>query len=201
MRDNREGRMRLVLAFRVAAVMTLVGAAPANGLCVLPSITVDRSSVIAGQSVRVSGEGFIAGSCDDVVPPDPPSSTSTTLPSTSTSVPREGTRQIAIRFEQGDRSALLTTVDADSQFRFAVDVRIPDDASSGAATISAFSPDVDVAVTASLAVTAAPTPPPTPTGDSELPRTGATSLFAMAIALVGIGSALMSSNSRRPRSA
>jgi LPXTG-motif cell wall-anchored protein len=118
----------LILAFGVGAfVAACAGAAPtASATCVAPTLQLSSLSVRPGDQLVVNGSGFFTGPCNDTI----------VIP-TSTTIPDVPTAGIQIVFIQGSREALLTTLNANADFRFSTTVQIPPDAGRGAAAIVA----------------------------------------------------------------
>lgn len=104
-------------------------AGPAEASCAAPDISATPSSAPAGSTILVTGKHFASG-CNDAIacqvgqpcptpPPSPPS------------------RNIDITFVQDGRTWHLARVNADDRYRFAAEVRVPDDADPGRARIVA----------------------------------------------------------------
>ncbi len=119
------GTASVLVVVVLATLSQVVYTTPALAACPAPSISVEPSSGAPGSSVTVRGEHFTSG-CEDVgegqgsPPPEPP--------------PDE---DVPIWFVQDGQRWRLTTVDADSEYRFEVTVQVPEDAAEGAAEIVA----------------------------------------------------------------
>jgi hypothetical protein len=154
-------RSRLLLVALVLGLPVLVpGVASAS--CVPPSVSVDKSSVAPGEVITVTGDAWMRG-CSDTGGPRAP--------------PRQG---LAITFDQGGTHLPLTTVDADRDYRFTVDVTIPETARTGAAKITAAT-RTGLDATAAVTVTASPDD-----DEDSLPRTGIAVGAATLVAVLAI---------------
>jgi putative cell wall-binding protein len=109
-------------------LLLMVGASPPRtsfASCPAPALNVDPDLAAAGQEVRVDGAYFGTG-CDDTAGPgERPSGLG------------EPAQDIQIEFEQEGRVDLLGSVDADDEYTFSLEVALPDDAQTGAATLRA----------------------------------------------------------------
>lgn len=115
-------RCLAALAFVTATSGALTGTAHAS--CLGPQLTVSPATAPAGGVVRIDGEAF-GTACNDVVDPSAGSQAPLGRPDT----------RISISFEQGELRTPLAVVDADGDYRFSIQVRIPSSAVDGTARI------------------------------------------------------------------
>lgn len=98
---------------------------PAEAACAAPDVDVTPSSAPPGSTVNIEGRYF-ASECNDVI------SCPNTGPCPSPR-PAPPNRGIGISFKQGGKTWALTRINADDDYRFSVDVKVPDDAVPGPA--------------------------------------------------------------------
>jgi hypothetical protein len=120
---NRK-RLAVLVAIAVASMFVLP-LAPAEASCPAPDIDVSPSTAPPGSTVTIEGRSF-ATTCNDVI------SCPNTGPCPSPT-PESPSRGIGISFKQGGATWPLTRVDADEDYSFSVDVKVPDDAQPGPA--------------------------------------------------------------------
>jgi len=90
--------------------------------CIPPRVSTSATQGAPGSAITVSGQYFWAV-CHDV--------------DGLIGVRMTGAKNIKLLLRQGDRSTLLTTIDADSGLRFSISVEIPKSAEPGRATFVA----------------------------------------------------------------
>lgn len=138
--------MRLLTAALLAAAVTVVLTGSSAADCVGPTITVRPTSGPAGTSLTIEGTGF-GDNCYDTGPPPPGQGV---LGNPLTGV------EIAFVDAAGTRT-VLAVVDADADYRFAVEATVPAGAVPGPASLQAGSPPVAFTVTGAEVVPATPT--------------------------------------------
>lgn len=121
-------KYRKALFVLIAFSLTVTLLVPvADATCAAPHISLSAVKGERGTMLTVTGQHFAAG-CNDVV------------------IPFWGifglgrsprAKKIKILLKQGEKSILLTTVDADSKYRFSVTVTIPVNATLGPTTFVA----------------------------------------------------------------
>lgn len=106
-------------AFLLAGLLAVtVIQLPAHASCAAPQLTVENESRHPGQTVTVLGE-FFAAECNDTA--------------TGCSGPRPSppSRNIDVQLRSGSDVVASTVVDANEDYEFTVDLRLPDDAAPG----------------------------------------------------------------------
>lgn len=114
--------MRIVLPAVLSGVLVLggCGGGESSAACAQPETSVSPSSARPGDDVTVSAAYLLDG-CDD---------------SNQERSPARPLHDVDVVWQQGERQARLTRVDADASGRATVTVTIPRDASAGSAWIA-----------------------------------------------------------------
>jgi hypothetical protein len=149
-----------LLVLPVSVLAVLVVPAPASAVCVPPTISVSPASGQPGSTVTVSGTDWRAECNDTVVGGGTPS------PSPPDTV--------VISFAQNGQSQELTTVTANSDYTFSVQVRVPQASRAGQAAFTGRSEsEGNFQTEAAFRVVAAAAAPTDSAGPQDsLPRTG-----------------------------
>lgn len=107
---------RAILLVGLLAVIVIQ--LPAHASCAAPQLTVDNESPHPGETVTVHGE-FFAAECNDTA--------------TGCSGPRPSppSRNIDVQLRGGSDVVASAVVDANEDYEFTVDLRLPDDAAPG----------------------------------------------------------------------
>ena len=150
----------------IAAVICfawVLGSAPAaEASCVAPSVTVEHASVARGDVLEIRGSYFWS-TCND----------------TGGSGRAKPEANISVRIAQGGVVIPLALVDANNDYRFAVQVTVPAELSVGPAMVEAWSMNFRditsaIVITEGVVPSAASAPPTFVVGrDSTAPRIGA----------------------------
>lgn len=122
-------RGRLLLVAAILALAAAPGVARAD--CAGPAIAVTDVAVGPGEPLRVLGDGFASDCADSGVGAFGCSFTPTADP------------ERGIVLELADERGVLATatVDADAEYRFAVDLPLPDDLEPGSYSLTAVAPN------------------------------------------------------------
>ena len=122
LRDMNRRHLTVALMACVGFSMALIFTRVAEARCRRPNVSVSVVRGARGSTLTVSGQYFweVCHDTDDLI-----------------GVPMTGAKNIRILLKQGDRSTLLTTLDADSDLRFSTIVEIPKNAELGRATFVA----------------------------------------------------------------
>ena len=115
-------RVLRIIAAVVCVAWVLGSASAAEASCVAPSVTVDHASVARGDVLEIRGSYFWS-TCID----------------TGGSGRAKPEANISLRIAQGDVVIPLALVDANNDYRFAVQVRVPGELAVGPATVEAWS--------------------------------------------------------------
>jgi hypothetical protein len=126
---NTSYRKALLVLIAFSLTVTLL-VTVADASCAAPDISLSATKGERGKMLTISGQYFAAG-CNDVGPNFGIFGGILGLGHS----PRA--KKIKILLKQGEKSLLLTTVDADSKYRFSVKVAIPVNATLGLATLIA----------------------------------------------------------------
>lgn len=122
--------LRLALVTSLLSGLMFVAAPVASADCSGPSLSVIPTSAGAGQAVTIHGQYF-GTNCYDTGPP-PPGQGFLGEPATG----------VGVYFGQGESTTPLTTVDADADYEFSVEVTVPADAVPGTAYFATDAPDL-----------------------------------------------------------
>ena len=155
-------RVLRIIAAVVCFAWVLGSASPADASCIGPSVTADHTAVARGDVLEIRGSYFWS-QCND----------------TGGSGRAKPEANISLRISQGDVAIPVALVDADNDYRFAVQVTVPAELAVGPAMVTAWSMtfrDVTsaIVITEGVVPGAASAPPTFVVGrDSTAPRVDA----------------------------
>ncbi len=125
-RDGRCAGVLLAVALPALAISVAVDAGDVRASCVAPALSLDHTSGAAGDVVEIRGQYFGTG-CNDV-------EVDGTLGGPPLGEPQVGIELVIV---QDDQVIPLGSIDADSNYEFAVRLAIPPQLRTGTATIRA----------------------------------------------------------------